>query len=203
MTTAISVRRANAPDATQLGEILADAFSDDPVVCWLLPKTVPQRESRVRRLWTITARDYLRKNKPCYVTSDGRAAALWAEPASWMPTIADQLKELLPMATVFRTSLLRASSLQAQMVKAHPRRPHHWYLYALGTRAEAQSQGLGSALLREVLDALDQSGESAYLESSNIRNVPLYQRHGFQVVEELHIAGGGPTMYRMWRDPRT
>lgn len=202
MTTAISVRQAAAADATQLGEILADAFSDDPVVCWLLPKSLPQREARVRRLWVITARDYVRKGKPCYLTSDGRAAALWAEPASWAPTIADQLKELLPMATVFRTSLLRASRLQTQMVKAHPRRPAHWYLYAIGTRAEAQGNGLGSALLREVLDRLDERGESAYLESSNIRNVPLYERHGFSVVEELHIAGGGPTMYRMWRDPR-
>jgi ribosomal protein S18 acetylase RimI-like enzyme len=201
VTTSIAVRRATAAEAGALSRTLADAFSDDPVVTWLLPKGIRSRERRVHRLWSVVARDYLRHDKPCYLTADGRGAALWAPPGTWAPPVADQLRELLPMAGVFRLHSLRASRLQTQMLKAHPRRPPHWYLYAIGTQAEAQGQGLGSALLREVLDRLDESGDAAYLESSNIRNVPLYERHGFSVVEEMVIAGDGPTMWRMWRDP--
>jgi hypothetical protein len=52
-----------------------------------------------------------------------------------------------------------------------------------------------------VLDKVDEAGEAAYLESSNIRNVPLYQRHGFEVVEEIQLLGDGPQMWRMWREP--
>jgi len=202
LTTSIGVRRATNADADTLGRTLADAFSDDPVVSWLLPHGVPNRAWRIRRLWTVTAHGYLRAGKPCYLTDDGRGAALWAPPGAWAGKNAEQLRELLPMAAVFRASSLRALRLQDQMIKAHPRKPHHWYLYAIGTMAEAQGQGLGSALLREVLDRLDASGEPAYLESSNIKNVPLYERHGFTVVEEMIIEGGGPTMWRMWRDPR-
>jgi ribosomal protein S18 acetylase RimI-like enzyme len=200
-TTSIEVRRAGTPDADRLGRTLGDAFSADPVVSWLLPPGVPQRDWRIRRLWTVTAQAYLRQGKPCYLTADGRGAALWAPPGAWAVGNVDQLRELLPMAAVFRAASLRAMRLQDQMLKAHPRKPHHWYLYAIGTMAEAQGQGLGSALLREVLDQLDASGEPAYLESSNVRNVPLYERHGFAVVEEMVIKGGGPTMWRMWRDP--
>jgi ribosomal protein S18 acetylase RimI-like enzyme len=199
MTTQIAVRRANPADGKTLGAVLADAFSDDPVVSWLLPHTLSNREWRVRRLWTLTAHAYLRNRKPCYLAEDGSGATLWAPPGQWMTTIAEQVRELLPMAAVFRTSLVRAANLQNQMMAAHPRQPKHWYLYAIGTRAEAQGRGLGSAMLHEVLDGLDTTGEAAYLESSNIRNVPLYQRHGFEIVEEMAVNGGGPTMYRMWR----
>jgi GNAT superfamily N-acetyltransferase len=202
MTASAAVRRAERSDADQLGRVLGDAFSADPVISWLLPPGVPNRDWRIRRLWTITAHEYLRFDKPCFLTADGRGAALWKPPGTWAPKNAEQLRELLPMAAVFRASSLRALRLQEQMFKAHPRKPEHWYLYAIGTMVEAQGQGLGSALLREVLNPVDEKGESAYLESSNIKNVPLYERHGFTVVEEMVIDRGGPTMYRMWRDPQ-
>jgi ribosomal protein S18 acetylase RimI-like enzyme len=188
-------------DTDTVSRTLADAFSDDPVVTWLLPKTMSRRAWRVRRLWTLTTRSYLRNDKPAYLTADGHGAALWAPPGTWVPSIADQLRDMPPMVPVFGRMLVRASKVQSQMMKAHPMRPKHWYLYAIGTRVESQGRGLGSALLREVLDKVDAAGESAYLESSNIRNVPLYERHGFTVVEEITIAGGGPSMWRMWRDP--
>jgi ribosomal protein S18 acetylase RimI-like enzyme len=37
-----------------------------------------------------------------------------------------------------------------------------------------------------------------YLESSNPRNVPLYERHGFEVTAE-HWLPDGPVMTYMWR----
>jgi len=201
MTTSIGVRRATAADGKVLGAILADAFSDDPVVSWLLPSSLSRREWRLRRLWTLTANAYLRKDKPCYLAEDGSGAALWAPPGAWITTTADQVREALPMMAVFRTSIVRAGNLQNQMMTAHPRNPKHWYLYAIGTRADSQGRGVGSAMLREVLAQLDATGEPAYLESSNFRNVPLYQRHGFEIVEEMTINGGGPSMWRMWREP--
>jgi ribosomal protein S18 acetylase RimI-like enzyme len=201
VTTSIAVRRATGDDADVVSDVLADAFFDDPVVTWLLPNSMSRRDWRVRRLWTLTARSYFRHDKPVYLTADGHGAALWAPPGTWVPSITDELRDLPPMIPVFGRTLLRASRFQAQVMKAHPMRPKHWYLYAIGTRLESQGRGLGSALLREALDVVDAAGEPAYLESSNIRNVPLYERHGFKVVEEIRVAGGGPPMWRMWRDP--
>jgi ribosomal protein S18 acetylase RimI-like enzyme len=55
-------------------------------------------------------------------------------------------------------------------------------------------------MLREVLDKADATGVAAYLESSNERNLTLYKRHGFAVVEEIRALGHGPSIWRMWRD---
>ena len=43
-------------------------------------------------------------------------------------------------------------------------------------------------------------GLSAYLESSDLANVPLYERHGFRVTGEVVIPDG-PVIPLMLRDP--
>ncbi len=42
----------------------------------------------------------------------------------------------------------------------------------------------------------------AYLESSNERNLPLYERNGFRVTGNLRALSHGPTIWRMWREPQ-
>jgi len=83
----------------------------------------------------------------------------------------------------------------------HPREPH-WYLATLGTDPRFQGTGVGSALLASTLARVDEEGTPAYLESSKARNVPLYARFGFEVIEELRSKAGRPPMWRMWREPR-
>jgi hypothetical protein len=53
-----------------------------------------------------------------------------------------------------------------------------------------------------MLDRVDELGEAAFLESSKERNVPLYARFGFEVVDEIPSVAGSPTIWRMWREPR-
>ena len=45
-------------------------------------------------------------------------------------------------------------------------------------------------------------GQLAYLENSNERNLPLYQRQGFEVVRLWQAPGGGPRLWFMPRAPR-
>jgi ribosomal protein S18 acetylase RimI-like enzyme len=194
------IRPATAADLETVAATLADAFAQDPVLSWLLPPTARRQRARMNATWRATARGYLRRGKPVFVTADGKGAALWSAPGAWAPTPSEQLRDALPFALIFRSALPKASRFATEIGRKHPRAPH-WYLYAIGAHTSTQGRGIGSALLRDRLDELDQTGEAAYLESSNILNVPLYQRHGFEVVEEITISGGGPTMWRMWRDP--
>jgi GNAT superfamily N-acetyltransferase len=85
--------------------------------------------------------------------------------------------------------------------RAHPRTPPHFYLALLGTEPSAQGKGLGSAVLGAVLEQCDSDRVGAYLESSKERNIDFYARHGFRVLDEIRLLRG-PSMWRMWRDPR-
>ena len=136
-----------------------------------------------------------------YTDRSLRAAAIWSPPDVTLlddeagPALARVLSETIGEKAGEKLEAL------AQLAGAHPAEPH-FYLFILGTRAEAQSQGLGSRVIAPVLARCDADGLPAYLESSNPRNVPFYQRHGFRVVDELVLANRGPVMHTMWREPR-
>jgi ribosomal protein S18 acetylase RimI-like enzyme len=79
-----------------------------------------------------------------------------------------------------------SSELRAEMARFHPEEPH-WYLWLIGVDPRLQGKGLGSALLKHTLRICDERGETAYLESSDPRNVPLYERHGFEALGVIKV----------------
>ena len=67
----------------------------------------------------------------------------------------------------------------------------HWYLRLLGVDPAHQGQGVGSILLEHGLRRADETGQPCYLETFAGRNVPLYLRHGFElVVDETEPSSG-------------
>jgi GNAT superfamily N-acetyltransferase len=198
-TAAVEVTAAATGDAALVGAALADAFGADPVFGWLV--TGAGRDRRLAVFFTSMARSYLRRGKPVFRTADGTGAALWSAPGGWELPPAEILRETPAAVRAFGGRVLRALRVQLQVESRHPADLPHWYLGYLGVTTAAQGRGVGSALLREVLDRADAAGLPAYLESSNERNLTLYRRHGFQVVEAFPALGHGPTIWRMWRDP--
>jgi ribosomal protein S18 acetylase RimI-like enzyme len=93
-----------------------------------------------------------------------------------------------------------APAIVEQMAESHPHEPH-WQLAFIGVDPTHQGQGIGAALLRHTLAQIDAQGLHSYLESSNPANIPLYQRHGFEVIREIRV-GGSPVVTPMLRRPR-
>ena len=85
---------------------------------------------------------------------------------------------------------------------AHPREEPHYYLSLLGTDPAQRGRGLGLALLADNLARVDAEGAPAYLEASNPANVPLYERHRFEVIGHFDLPDGGPRVHTMWRAAR-
>jgi GNAT superfamily N-acetyltransferase len=65
----------------------------------------------------------------------------------------------------------------------------------------AQGGGIGSALIQCGIGKARAAGHGALLETGNPRNVPFYERHGFRVVDEADVPGGGPHIWFMRWDP--
>jgi hypothetical protein len=55
-------------------------------------------------------------------------------------------------------------------------------------------------LVKEGLARADQANYPCYLETSEERNLPFYERCGFKVVESALLGDGGPTAWGMRRD---
>jgi ribosomal protein S18 acetylase RimI-like enzyme len=87
-----------------------------------------------------------------------------------------------------------------RMGACHPAEPH-WYLPLIGVDPAHQRQGFGSVLLQHALSQCDHDHTPAYLESSNPANIPLYRRHGFEVMGTIQV-GSSPPVFPMLRPAR-
>ena len=85
------------------------------------------------------------------------------------------------------------------MAEHHPHEPH-WYLPLIAADPNWIGQGLGALLMKHALRRCDEQGVVAYLESSNPRNISLYQRHGFQITGRIQ-SGASPALTPMLRRP--
>jgi len=130
-------------------------------------------------------------------TVDGRATALWMCPGQSPDeeAIEEVVLEFTPAKLHHE-----AHALFDAMGRIHPKKPH-WYLPFIGADPLAQGQGLGSLLLAHGLARCDADRLPAYLEATSERSVPLYRRHGFEVVAVIR-AGGCPPITPMWREAR-
>ena len=91
-------------------------------------------------------------------------------------------------------------ALIGKMGAYHPPEPH-WYLPLIGVDPLHQGKGCGTALLKFALERVDRDHLPAYLESTNPRNISLYQRHGFEILGTIQV-GGSPPVVPMLRQRR-
>ena len=192
-----NIVQADITDLPILTAGLARAFADDPVFVYLMGGTFDVRRATL-------AFDMLGRNMLAHgivlTNTDRTAVAYWGPPGSWKVPISSIFRTLPLSLRSYRWQIFRALGVLTRMEKLHPVEPHY-YLEVLGTDPEFQGRGHGAELLNEILQRADHESVGAYLESSKDSNVPYYRRFGFEVVGEIRHPGG-PTMWRMWRDPR-
>jgi len=195
----VTVRKTTSADNGELHAVLARAFDDDPLANWM----ALQDRRRARRVYDAMGIS-MKISMPLgevYTTDGIHGGALWAPPGRWKMGMLQQLLLAPSMARVatWRRIPKILGGINA-IEKKHPDEPHY-YLFVLGTDPEHQGKGVGTQLMSPVLERCDREKVPAYLESSKERNVPLYERMGFRVVEDTDAPGGGPHMWFMRWDP--
>jgi len=200
MTT---VRAATPADRATLATALASAFAEDPLFGWMTG-AAPNHPvgPKLRALFDAFLKlDLRRSDHLVFTDEDGIGAAIWKHPNRWKMPTGDMVRALPAMLRALGTKTPRMVGAITAIEKVHPKE-EHYYLEALGTHQDMQSMGVGSAVIRHMLDRCDAEGLPAYLESSNPRNIPFYARHGFETTGEIVVGRGAPTVTAMWRDPR-
>ncbi len=186
-----------------VGDTLSAAFADDPVVSWFLRGDEARDGARRQMIGTLVER--YREQGWAMAAKDGSCATLWARPgrtASPMGLL-DQLRLLPRMVRMCSLARVpRVFKVMSALEEHHPKAPDHFYLFMIGVSPAFQGQGLGSSILEATLRDVDREGAHAYLENTNAKNTPLYERHGFKVTNEVTLGPNAPTFWPMWRDAR-
>ncbi len=189
-----SVRIASPEDRDAIADTLLLSFSTDPCVRYIFP--TPQAFTANWPTFVLAMGGRGLEHGAGFITEDDAAAALWLPPG-----IEPDLETMLGLlASAPPEKLPVVAEVGEQIRSFHPQEPH-WYLAAVGVDPARQGEGLGSALIKAGLRLCDEQGLPAYLESSNPRNVPLYERHGFEVIGLVQPADY-PPLYPMLRPAR-
>lgn len=190
-----SVTTVGPADAERAIATVVLAFGTDPIARWSLPDP----------------RDYL-TYFPAIVRGMGGSAFAhgtadevggFTGAALWLPPGVHPDEETLTAVLergVPSERQAEVAALLEEMARYHPTEAH-WYLPLIGVDPTHQGQGLGGTLLQHALRRCDQDHLPAYLESTNPANVPLYERHGFEIVGSIQV-GSSPPLVPMRRAAR-
>lgn len=130
--------------------------------------------------------------------------SVWSKPTS------NEIEaEKLSKKKVFLLNQMGEKSLQTyneivefMSVKAKPYiGDNFWYLSILGVLPEYQGQGLGPALIQNVLDKTDYLKVPTYLETFTSRNMSFYQRLGYKEIKSFFEPKTGADYWLMIRPP--
>jgi ribosomal protein S18 acetylase RimI-like enzyme len=189
------VRSATPDEMSQAVAAIVAAFLTDPIARFAWPS--PHDYLRAAPLATREFAGGSFEHGSAYVSADFAGAALWLPPG--VHPNGEGLERVF-RETASAANLDDLLATFERMEQSHPEEPH-WYLPMIGVEPMAQRRGLGAELMRHAVARCDREGTLAYLESSNPRNISLYLRFGFDVLDEIRV-GAAPLVTPMLRRPR-
>ena len=189
--------RADETDADEIITILSAGFQNDPVCRWLFPDDDARERLHPEFFGPIVQMTL--EDGEIYTTEDRSGTALWL-PATAHHEDQPGLGELYE-PILGADYAKRIAAFDERSTANHPHHEDHFYLPFIAVRPQFFDQGIGTALLRDRLAALDSQGLPTYLEASNRDSARLYERLGYKRLDRTTDMPGGPSLYPMWRNP--
>lgn len=193
--TSSTVKVATAADESSLVGTIVLAFTADPMARWTWPQAHQFLDALPRMVRALGGAAF--SHGSAFYTGNCAGAALWLPPGVHPD---DKTLEALLQATVEPALATETAGVFERMAAYHPSEPH-WFLPLIGVDPANQGEGHGEALMAYALSLIDRDQAPAYLESSNPRNIPFYERQGFKSLGAIQV-GSSPTVVPMLREAR-
>jgi ribosomal protein S18 acetylase RimI-like enzyme len=190
MSTSVSIVKAQ--DRERVISAIVLAFVNDPVTRWSWPD--PYRYLTYFPEFANAFGGKAFEQGTAHTVAEFSGGALWLPPGI-QPD--EEVLVGLMERSIDSGRLKVVFAMLEKMGTYHPADPH-WYLPLIGVEPAKQGHGYGGSLLRHALEQIDREGRTAYLESTNPANIPLYQRHGFEVIGTIQVEDS-PALFPMIR----
>lgn len=191
------MKLATYQDKPLLVHLLSQAFAGNGSVNYVVGDGEGQLK-RIRALMEYSVEVCFRFGN-VYLDENRTACALILYPHRKRTTLQSvSLDVQLAFRAIGWRRIRRVLRREAEIKKVRPGEEMA-YLWFIGVDPARQQTGIGSALLRGVIDVASRDGLPIYLETSVTENLPWYQRFGFTIYGSLDM--GRHTLYFMRRMP--
>ncbi len=186
--------KANDKDKELIIDILAKSFVTNKSVNYLI-KLGKNKLSRIRYLMSY-AFEVCYLSGEVLLSEDQKACALLIYPDSKKPTLKSVWLDIKLIFFCIGLQNIRKILKREALIKKLQPKERMTYLWFIGVHPEYQNQGIGSALLNELITHNTLKNQPIYLETSTLKNLPWYQKLGFTIYHELDL---GYTLYFLKR----
>lgn len=188
-------------DLQRFATTLADGFSQYGMfkhVCYGI-----YNHDLMSLFWEVSLA-LLPNNAICIADSkEANSVLAYIPPKSKEPSLLDYMKaggmKMLFKFGIRRIIRLTRFNIEIEQVAKRYRTANDGYLMAFATRLDKQGQHYGKPLITALLNHLDASGESCYLETLEPKNVALYQHFSFQLTGQKESQMGNLSLFAMRR----
>ena len=183
-------------DRTSILKTITLAFAADPIMRWAF-STADSYLTHFGRMADAYGGVSIGEGT-CYRTSRAEGAALWLAPG--VEPDEEKTMEII-QAGVEPERQEALGRILEEMETYHPKDNDCWYLAIIGVDPGFQGKGIGASLMKHATSILDGQSRLGYLESSNPKNISLYERHGFEIMDQIQV-GDSPVVTPMIRHRR-
>ncbi|HWY37596.1 MAG TPA: GNAT family N-acetyltransferase [Bacteroidia bacterium] len=177
--------KVKSDDKTLIIDILSRSFDDNQSVNYI----VKQDEKRIRRIRSLM--DY--SFEMCYqfgevlLSDDRKACALILYPHLKTITLKSIWLDIKLTIQAIGLGGIKKALKREKKIKAKQPNKDMAYLWFVGVDPFYQNKGIGSNLIRMIIQYVNDKNLPIYLETSTLKNIPWYERFGFQVYDELNL----------------
>ena len=157
----------------------------------------------MRLFWEVSLA-LLPDNAICIADSkDINSVLIYIPPKSIEPSLLDYMKaggmKMFFKFGIRRIIRLTRFNIEIEQAAKRYRTANDGYLMAFATRLGKQGQHYGKPLITALLNHLDASGESCYLETLEAKNIALYEHFSFQLEGQTDSQMGNLKLFAMRR----
>jgi ribosomal protein S18 acetylase RimI-like enzyme len=178
--------KATHSDRNGIVELLARSFDTNQSVNYIIRQDA-NRPARMRVLMQYSF-DMCYRFGDVFLSEDRKACALVLYPDKKKTNFQSILLDVgLIICCIGLRNIKKALAREAAIKRLQPREAMY-YLWFIGVAPEDQYKGIGSRLMRDIIQDSSDKGRPIYLETSTLNNLPWYKKFGFEVYNELYLS---------------
>jgi ribosomal protein S18 acetylase RimI-like enzyme len=194
----------NKKDLKKAARVLTEAFKDYPLMQYFIPDA-NKRYKNLDAIWyteciyafrygkIFAVENELKNFEAVIITIDEKIS-------NFKMFLCGAMRIPLKLGSEFMKRQDQISKIQNSMEKKHAKFPHR-YLWAIATLPQHQGKGYGSILVQHILEDLKKNNLPCYLETTKQKNIKIYEKLGFKLVESFQVPDCDITNHAMIWDP--
>lgn len=179
------MKKAEKNDKPLVIEILAKSFNSNSSVNYII-KQDSKREKRIRALMDYSF-EVCSAFGDVFLSDDKKACALIVYPDKKKATLKSILLDIKLIFQAVGLGNISKTLKREKLITTIQPKVSMSYLWFIGVDPLTQGRGIGSKMLQEIIDYSNSNNRPIYLETSTVKNLPWYEKFGFEVYNEKEL----------------